>query len=54
LLGDAQINIATFHLGRDSNGEAIALVGVDSSPPADVMAEIKALPHVRYAKLLRF
>ncbi len=29
LLGDAQVNIATFHLGRDTQGEAIALVGVD-------------------------
>ncbi|MFZ2029134.1 MAG: phosphoglycerate dehydrogenase [Vitreimonas sp.] len=54
LLGDAQINIATFHLGRDPNGEAIALVGVDQAPSADVMAKVKALGHVRYAKLLRF
>ena len=54
LLGDAEVNIATFHLGRDAQGEAIALVGVDSSPPAEVMAKIKALPHVRYAKLLHF
>jgi D-3-phosphoglycerate dehydrogenase len=54
LLGDAAINIATFHLGRDSHGEAIALVGVDSAPSADVMTKIKELGHVRYAKLLRF
>jgi D-3-phosphoglycerate dehydrogenase len=55
LLGDAQINIATFHLGRQAQGgEAIALVGVDQAPPPGVMAKIKALPHVRYAKLLRF
>ena len=54
LLGDAKINIATFHLGRDSGGEAIALVGVDQPPPAQVMTAIKALPHVRYAKLVRF
>jgi D-3-phosphoglycerate dehydrogenase / 2-oxoglutarate reductase len=54
LLGDAQINIATFHLGREgSGGEAIALVGVDQPPPDAVMAELKALPQVRYAKLLR-
>ncbi len=55
LLGDAQINIATFHLGRESAGaEAIALVGVDQVLPAPVMAKLQALPQVRYAKLLRF
>jgi D-3-phosphoglycerate dehydrogenase len=55
LLGDAGINIATFHLGRESAGtQAIALVGVDQPPSAEVMAALKALPHVRYAKLLRF
>jgi D-3-phosphoglycerate dehydrogenase len=55
LLGDARINIATFHLGRESAGaEAIALIGVDQAPPAPVMAKLQALPQVRYAKLLRF
>jgi D-3-phosphoglycerate dehydrogenase len=55
LLGDAGINIATFHLGREASaGEAIALVGVDQSPSEEVMAKLKALPQVRYAKLLRF
>jgi D-3-phosphoglycerate dehydrogenase len=55
LLGDAGINIATFHLGREGAGaEAIALVGVDQALPAPVMAKLKALPQVRYAKLLRF
>ena len=54
LLGEAHINIATFHLGRDASGEAIALVGVDSAPADTVLTQIKALPHVRYAKLLRF
>jgi D-3-phosphoglycerate dehydrogenase / 2-oxoglutarate reductase len=54
LLGDAKINIATFHLGREgAGGEAIALVGVDQAPPEAVMDKLKALPHVRYAKLLR-
>ena len=55
LLGDAGVNIATFHLGRDAaGGEAIALVGIDQPPAEAVMANIKSLPHVRYAKLLRF
>jgi D-3-phosphoglycerate dehydrogenase / 2-oxoglutarate reductase len=55
LLGDAKINIATFHLGRESEGEdAIALVGVDQVVPEGVVGSIKALPQVRYAKVLRF
>lgn len=55
MLGDAGINIATFHLGRESAGaDAIALVGVDQVVPEDLLAEIRALPQVRYAKVLRF
>ncbi len=55
LLGDAMINIATFHLGREAEGaDAIALVGVDQVVPVDIVAKIKALPQVRYAKVLRF
>ena len=34
ILGDAEINIATFHLGRDKpGGDAIALVEVDGPIP---------------------
>jgi D-3-phosphoglycerate dehydrogenase len=55
LLGDAKINIATFHLGREAEGQdAIAIVGVDQVVPETVLAAIKALPQVRYVKLLRF
>ncbi|MBY0564292.1 MAG: phosphoglycerate dehydrogenase [Hyphomonadaceae bacterium] len=55
LLGDAQINIATFHLGREAEGQdAIALLGVDQIVSDDVLARIRTLPHVRYAKVLRF
>jgi len=55
LLGDAGVNIATFHLGREAaGGEAIALVGIDEPPSEAAMQKIQALPHVRDAKLLRF
>jgi D-3-phosphoglycerate dehydrogenase len=55
MLGDAGINIATFNLGRVAAGEdAIALVGVDQVVPDDILAKLKALPQVRYAKVLRF
>jgi D-3-phosphoglycerate dehydrogenase len=55
LLGEANVNIATFHLGReDAGADAIALVGIDQPPSDAVLASIKDLPQVRYAKLLRF
>jgi D-3-phosphoglycerate dehydrogenase len=51
LLGEAKVNIATFNLGREAaGGDAIAIVGVDQ----DVLAAIKALPQVRYVKVLKF
>ncbi|MBU4567436.1 MAG: phosphoglycerate dehydrogenase [Alphaproteobacteria bacterium] len=55
MLGEAKVNIATFHLGRQAaGGEAIALVGIDSMPPAAVLEKLDALPQVRYAKVLNF
>jgi len=55
LLGDAGINIATFHLGRDAQGgNAIALVEIDGAVPPAVLREVQKLPHVRQAKPLRF
>ena len=55
LLGDAKLNIATFHLGRTrQGGDAIALVEVDGAVPADVIAKVQALPQVKQAKALVF
>jgi D-3-phosphoglycerate dehydrogenase len=55
LLGDAKINIATFHLGRVApGGDAIALVEVDGAVPAELLAKIQALPQVKQAKALAF
>ena len=55
LLGDAKINIATFHLGRTrQGGDAIALVEVDGAVPPDVLAKVQALPQVKQAKVLAF
>ena len=54
-LGDAGVNIASFHLGRTAPGEnAIALVSVDQRIGDDVLATIAALPSVVQAKVLRF
>jgi D-3-phosphoglycerate dehydrogenase / 2-oxoglutarate reductase len=54
-LGDAGINIATFHVGRDAPGaNAIALIEVDGEVPPDVLRKVQALPQVQQAKPLRF
>jgi D-3-phosphoglycerate dehydrogenase len=55
MLGEANINIATFNLGRQSSGQdAIAIVGVDQVVPEPIQERLRALPHVRYVKVLRF
>jgi D-3-phosphoglycerate dehydrogenase len=55
LLGDAGVNIATFHLGRDKpGGEAIALVAVDQQLDAALIGKIAALAGVQQAKALAF
>ncbi|MES2903318.1 MAG: phosphoglycerate dehydrogenase [Pseudomonadota bacterium] len=54
-LGEAAINIATFHLGRRAaGGEAVALVAVDGDVPAAVVAKLCALDGVREVVPLRF
>jgi D-3-phosphoglycerate dehydrogenase len=55
LLAGAGINIATFHLGRESEGgNAIALVEVDSSVPPEVLAKVQQIPNVQQVKPLNF
>jgi len=53
ILGEAGINIATFHLGREAQGQdAIAIVGVDQVLPERIQGLIRGLPHVRYVKVI--
>jgi D-3-phosphoglycerate dehydrogenase len=55
LLGDANVNIANFTLGRSAPGQdAIALIEVDSQVPDKVVADITKLPLVKMAKALAF
>jgi D-3-phosphoglycerate dehydrogenase / 2-oxoglutarate reductase len=55
LLGDAGINIATFHVGREAAGaSAIALIEIDGAIPPEVLAAVRKIPHVQQAKPLRF
>jgi len=54
-LGEAGINIATFHVGRDKpGGDAIALIEIDGELPESVLAKVRALPQVQQAKPLKF
>ncbi|MCH7628151.1 MULTISPECIES: phosphoglycerate dehydrogenase [Novosphingobium] len=55
LLGQAGINIGTFHLGRrNAGGEAVLLLSVDSPVEASVLKQAEALPGVRTIKALKF
>src|SRR6201993_2046007 len=55
LLAGAGINIATFHLGRESlGGNAIALVEVDGAVAPEVLAKVRQIQHVQQVKPLRF
>jgi D-3-phosphoglycerate dehydrogenase len=55
ILGDAHVNIATFHLGRAEPGaEAIALLEIDEPISPEVLKKVRALPHLKQAAALRF
>jgi D-3-phosphoglycerate dehydrogenase len=54
-LGEAGLNIGTFHLGRrDAGGEAVLLLSVDNTIPEALLSTIRALPGVKVAQTLRF
>ncbi len=54
-LGEAGINIATFHVGREAPGaNAIALIEIDGELPEAVLEKVRALPQVQQAKPLHF
>jgi D-3-phosphoglycerate dehydrogenase len=54
-LGDAGINIATFHVGRDApGGNAVALIEIDGDLPSEVLAKVRTLPQVQQARPLKF
>ncbi|SDD71956.1 D-3-phosphoglycerate dehydrogenase [Sphingomonas sp. YR710] len=54
-LGEAGVNIGTFHLGRRSaGGEAVVLLSVDTSVDDALKAKIAQLPGVKAAKALAF
>jgi len=55
LLGEAKINIANFHLGRNKEGsDAVALLEVDDEISAKLLEKIGKLPSVKAVDLLIF
>lgn len=54
-LGEAGINIGTFHLGRvEAGGEAVLLLSVDEPVGSDVIAKVEKLPGVKLVRALKF
>lgn len=54
-LGDAGVNIASFHLGRaHAGGTAIAIINVDQAVDDALLEKVRSLPHVVQAVLLTF
>jgi D-3-phosphoglycerate dehydrogenase / 2-oxoglutarate reductase len=55
VLGNSKINMATFHLGRLSEGgDAICIVETDGPVPEAVMADVRELANVQHVKKLQF
>lgn len=54
-LGEAGVNIGTFHLGRrDAGGEAVVLLSVDEAVTPELVAKVRALPGVKTVMSLKF
>ncbi|MEN3931125.1 phosphoglycerate dehydrogenase [Microvirga sp. W0021] len=55
LLGDNNVNFATFALGREKQGgDAICLASVDQEVTQELLREIESIPQVKRARSVRF
>jgi len=55
ILGEAGINIGTFHLGRrEPGGDAILLLSVDGTVSPELIARIESVPNVKLVRSLTF
>jgi D-3-phosphoglycerate dehydrogenase len=55
LLGNAGVNMGTFHLGRIAEGgDAISIIETDGAVPQAVMDEVQKVPNVVQVRALRF
>ncbi|MFN8006843.1 MAG: phosphoglycerate dehydrogenase [Terriglobia bacterium] len=53
LLGNNQINIANFALGRGENHHAVGVVNVDSKILDPLLTEIRACPSIQFARVVQ-
>ncbi len=54
-LGNANVNISTFNLGREeAGGNAIALIGIDDEIKDETIDDVRHLPHVVRARRMAF
>ena len=55
ILGDHNVNIANFALGRDSGNRAVGVVIVDETAPIPdvVLDELRKVPGIREARIVR-
>lgn len=55
LLGEAKVNIANFHLGRNVEAtDAVALIEVDQAMDAKLLEKVNKLQGVKASRLLQF
>jgi D-3-phosphoglycerate dehydrogenase / 2-oxoglutarate reductase len=55
IFGNANVNLATFHLGREQEGgNAICIVEVDGEVPDSLIWAVSKLPNVQHVKKLKF
>ena len=53
ILGEGEINIASFVLGRDDNlSQALGVINTDNPVPDAVMTKIRKIPAISYAQLI--
>ncbi|HXU44026.1 MAG TPA: phosphoglycerate dehydrogenase [Thermoanaerobaculia bacterium] len=52
LLGQGGVNIADIHLARRASGEALAVLRLDQTPPAELLEKLRGLPEVLRASCI--
>ncbi|RPH06808.1 MAG: phosphoglycerate dehydrogenase [Alphaproteobacteria bacterium TMED93] len=53
-LGNAEVNIATFNLGRTGSGEAVSLIEVDGKINSELIKKLENISNVKSIKKLSF
>ena len=54
VLGNKNVNIATFHLGRTGSGDAVSLIELDQPIEKELISLLEGLPNVKKVKKLVF